>query len=333
MSIPTAFLLHPAAELHDTGPGHPECSARIAGIASAVAALSLELGERVLPLSPGLADPAELLRVHPPELVEGVRLAVETADSVGHPIEFAQETIVSAESWEAILGSLAGAIEAVDGVIDGRWRNAFVATRPPGHHCGTASPMGFCPVNTVAVLARRLIETGEAERVLVVDWDIHHGNGTQEIFFGDPTVFYLSLHQSPWYPGTGGAHERGEGAGRDATLNVPLPAGTDGSTFLAALDAALARVRGRFEPDFVLVSSGFDALATDPLGGFTLQPSDFHAATRILMRYAEEVCAGRIVALLEGGYDPVATGRATAAVLRALAGIEEADPTLPSSSG
>ena len=244
-------------------------------------------------------------------------------------MEFAPETIVSDASWDAVLGSLGAAMAACDGVLDGRFANAFVATRPPGHHCSVDAAMGFCPVNTIAVVARRLLDEGHAERVLIVDWDVHHGNGTQDVFVADPDVFFLSLHEWPQYPGTGAADERGVGAGEGTTLNVPLPAGTDGPAFLAALREALDRALATFTPDFVLVSSGFDALASDPLGGFALEPSDFHAATTILMETAGAACGGRIVALLEGGYDPRATGLATVAVLRALAGIRVADPTLP----
>lgn len=327
MPVTTGFLLHPAAADHDTGPGHPERSARIEAIRSAVEAEMPGLAGRVEQVAPSLADPAELLRVHPAEHLEQVRAAVAMAGQVGQPVEFAPETIVSAASWEAILGALGGVLEAVTRVADGRWQNAFVAARPPGHHCSARVPMGFCPVNTVAVVARHLLEEGAAERVLIVDWDVHHGNGTQDIFWSDPEVFYLSLHQSPWYPGTGGAQEIGEGAGRGTTLNVPLAAGTRGRSWLDALAGALGRVEADFAPDVVLVSSGFDALAADPLGGFELEPSDFHAATRILMGYAERACGGRVVALLEGGYAVRETAHATVEVLRALAGLDVSDST------
>jgi len=284
------------------------------------------LAEQVMPEP---ADERELLRVHPASHLDAVKKAVALSAAEGRPLQFAPETVVSDATWDAILGSLGAAIAACEGVIDGRFRNAFVATRPPGHHCNADTAMGFCPVNTVAVVARRLLEEGQAERVLIVDWDVHHGNGTQDIFYADPAVFYMSLHEWPQFPGTGAASERGEGAGKGTTLNVPLPAGTDGPAFLDALRSGLDEVLETFEPDFVLVSSGFDALAADPLGGFLLEPSDFHTATAILSETVGPACDGRIVALLEGGYDPRATGLATVAVLRSLAGIAEADPTLP----
>ncbi len=329
MTPPTAFLLHPAASLHDTGWGHPEHQGRLRALASSVGKDMLALHGRAEQVMPDPADESELLRVHPASHLEAVKRAVELSAAEGRPLEFAPETVVSDATWDAILGSLGAAITACDGVVNGRFRNAFVATRPPGHHCNADTAMGFCAVNTVAVVARRLVDERQADRVLIVDWDVHHGNGTQDIFRADPDVFYLSLHEWPQFPGTGAASERGGGAGEGTTLNVPLPAGTDGPAFLDALRSALDRVLETFEPDFVLVSSGFDGLAADPLGGFLLEPSDFHAATAILSERVGSVCDGRIVALLEGGYDPRATGLATVAVLRSLAGIPEADPTLP----
>jgi acetoin utilization deacetylase AcuC-like enzyme len=289
----------------------------------------LALHGRAEQIAPEPADPDELLRVHTQAHVAALRAAVARAVEAGRPVEFAPETIVSDASWDAVLGSLGAAITACEGVLDGRYANAFVATRPPGHHCSADVAMGFCPTNTIAIVARRLLEMGRAGRVLIVDWDVHHGNGTQDVFEADPDVFYLSLHEWPQYPGTGAGSETGVGPGEGTTLNVPLPTGTDGPTFLRALRAALERSLDTFVPDFVLVSSGFDALAADPLGGFLLEPSDFHTATTILMETVGAACDGRIVALLEGGYEPRATGLATVATLRALAGIPVADPTLP----
>ncbi|MDT8367974.1 MAG: histone deacetylase [Longimicrobiales bacterium] len=329
MTTPTAFILHPAASLHDTGWGHPEHQGRLRALASSVGRDMFALHGRAEQVMAEPADRSELVRVHSDAHVAALDRAVARAAAEGRPVEFGPETPVSAASLEAILGSLGAGIAAVDGVLSGRFRNAFVATRPPGHHCTAEVAMGFCPVNTIAVLARRVLDEGQAERVLIVDWDVHHGNGTQEIFWRDPDLFYLSLHEWPLFPGTGAADETGAGPGAGTTLNRPLRAGTDGATFAAELRAALRDALDRFTPDLVLVSCGFDGLATDPLGGFELEPSDYHAATRILMEAVERVCGGRIVALLEGGYDPRTTGFATVAVLRALAGVDVADPTLP----
>jgi acetoin utilization deacetylase AcuC-like enzyme len=182
--------------------------------------------------------------------------------------------------------------------------------------------MGFCAVNHVAVAARHLQATGAAERVAIVDWDVHHGNGTQDIFYRDPTVFFLSLHQFPFYPGTGARDERGEAEGLGATLNVPLPAGTTGAAYRRAFAQALTLAGDAFRPDFVLISAGFDALARDPLGGMLLEPGDFFELAREVVHWAERACSGRVVALLEGGYHPARAGQAVAATLGALAGLD-----------
>jgi acetoin utilization deacetylase AcuC-like enzyme len=200
--------------------------------------------------------------------------------------------------------------------------SAFVATRPPGHHATATEAMGFCLVNHVAVAARHLQATGRAERIAIVDWDVHHGNGTQAIFEEDPTVFFLSLHQAPpFYPGTGQAEEVGLGAGRGTTRNVPLPAGTDGTAFGRALQEALAEAATTFRPDMILISAGYDALAADPLGGMALEPQDYYDLTRQVMAWADAEAAGRVVAVLEGGYAPRPTGAAVVATLRAMTGL------------
>jgi acetoin utilization deacetylase AcuC-like enzyme len=236
-------------------------------------------------------------------------------------VEVGAETPLSGASWDAIRGSAGAALTAVDGVAGGTFRNAFVATRPPGHHASAERAMGFCAVNHVAVAARHLQATGAAERVAIVDWDVHHGNGTQDIFYEDPSVFFLSLHQSPFYPGTGAAGERGRGAGSGTTLNVPLPAGTRGPEYGRALRGALRRAEEAFAPNFLLVSAGYDALARDPVGGMALEPGEFFDLTLDVMAWADRACEGRIVALLEGGYEPRRTGEAAVATLGALAGL------------
>jgi acetoin utilization deacetylase AcuC-like enzyme len=330
----TAFLLHPASALHDTGWGHPEHQGRLRALSSTVGRDMLALHGRVEQVAtPAEADEAPLYRVHERAYVAHVRDTVERAAAAGTQMALDPETPVSGESWNAGLGNLGVALQAAGDVAAGRYGNAFVATRPPGHHATPDRAMGFCLFNTVAATARWLQDGGQAERVLVVDWDVHHGNGTQDIFWRDPSVFFLSLHQYPHWPGTGGADERGEGAGEGATLNVPLAPGTPREDYHARFEEALDRTFEVFTPDFVLVSSGFDALAGDPLGGQQLEPEDFHRLTRTLLARAEATCGGRLVALLEGGYHPARTGLAAVAVLRALAGVEPADPTLPAHEG
>jgi acetoin utilization deacetylase AcuC-like enzyme len=255
-----------------------------------------------------------------------VRSAVEAAAGRSGRVALDPDTQVSPASWDAALGSVAASLTAARHVSDGRFRNAFVATRPPGHHATPDRAMGFCLFNSVAVVARQLQKEGRAERVLIVDWDVHHGNGTQDIFWEDPSVFFISLHQFPHWPGTGRADEVGGGHGRGFTRNVPLPASTPRDTYLKRYEESLDSVLNGFHPDFILVSSGFDVLAGDPLGGQLLEPEDMHALTRRLMARADESCGGRVVVLLEGGYDVRRTGLGAVAVMRALADVGEADP-------
>jgi acetoin utilization deacetylase AcuC-like enzyme len=319
----TGFFLHPAAPLHDPGWGHPDHQGRLRSLASAVGKDLLILHGRVTQFESRLATMQELLRVHSEDHLEHVLHVCGRAEAAGRSLEVGPETLVSAGSREAVLGSTGAVLEAVERVADGTLTNAFVATRPPGHHATRGRAMGFCPVNHVAAGARHLLETGRARRVAIVDWDVHHGNGTQEIFWQDPAVYYLSLHQWPSYPGSGAESERGVGEGRGTTRNVPLPPGTDGAAYRAAFQKALEESAAEFEPDFILVSAGYDALAEDPLGGFLLEASDFHALTLEVLAWASRVCGGRVVAALEGGYDPEATGRAVVATLRGLAGVED----------
>jgi len=319
--LPTGFFLHEAAPLHDTGWGHPEHQGRLPALAGTIGKDLPALHGRVEHFEgrPALRD--ELLRVHPAPYLDHIVAACAEARREGTRVLVGEEAPVSGASLEAILGSAGAALDAGERVCDGQLRNAFVATRPPGHHASAERAMGFCIVNHVAVLARHLQATGRAERVAIVDWDVHHGNGTQDVFWSDPTVFFLSLHQSPHYPGTGAATETGAGPGRGTTHNVPIAAGTAGDDYRALLDEALTLVEDSFQPDAILISSGFDALAGDPLGGLLLEPEDFAEMTRRVMSWADRICGGKVIALLEGGYDPPRTALAAGGVLRALAGV------------
>ena len=325
---PVGFLLHPEAPLHDTGWGHPEHQGRLRALSSAVGRDLLVLNEKVVQVDPGQVTDEDLLRVHRPEYLALLRGAVEQAEKEAGLVSLDADTIVSAASWGAATGSSAALLTAAERVADGTLSSAFVATRPPGHHATPDRAMGFCLINHVAVAARWLQATGRAERVLIVDWDVHHGNGTQDTFYDDGTVFYLSLHQSPHYPGTGAANETGVGEGAGWTLNVPLPAGTDAAEYRQHFSHALEQGLETCRPDFILISAGFDVMAGDPLGGMLLEPEDIHALTREVMVVAakgsgdDDSGGVGIVATLEGGYDPARTGLGAAAVLRALAGID-----------
>ena len=320
-SAPTAFLMHHAAVLHDTGWGHPEHQGRLRAVASAVKNDLVVLHDRVEQIAPGAAREEDLALVHSEELIASVRGAVDAAEAGGRPVALDADTRVSGASWEAALGTAGAGLEAAHGVAEGRFRNAFVAARPPGHHATPDRAMGFCLFNNIAVAAASLRARGLAERVLIVDWDVHHGNGTQDAFYDDPAVFFLSLHQYPHYPGTGAAHETGRGRGEGFTINVPLAARTPRRDYLEVFAMALETAVSRSAPDFVLVSSGFDVLAGDPLGGQLLEPADLHEMTLRVMDAADRCCGGRVVVFLEGGYDPPRTGAGCVSVIRALAGV------------
>ena len=224
---------------------------------------------------------------------------------------------MSPGTWEAALRSAGGAVFAVDEVFGGRAVNAFVATRPPGHHAERATPMGFCFFNNAAVAARHARESHGAERVAIVDFDVHHGNGTQDIFWDDRAVMYASTHEMPLYPGTGARGERGE---HDQIVNAPLSAGDGGDTFREAIETVIIPRIADFAPDLIIISAGFDGHYRDPLGNLQLREEDFAWATRALMRLADRRCHGRIVSLLEGGYDLLGLSRSVAAHVQALMG-------------
>jgi acetoin utilization deacetylase AcuC-like enzyme len=316
------FFLHPASPLHDTGWAHPEHQGRLRALASTVGKDLLELHGHVEQMEAGEASREDLLRVHTPAHVERVRAACLQAEKHERLVSLEADTIVSSASWAAAVGSAGTGIAAARAVAEGRIGAAFVAARPPGHHATPDRAMGFCLFNNVAVTARWLQASGHADRVLVVDWDVHHGNGTQDAFYDDDTVFFLSLHQWPHYPGTGSDREMGTGRGEGFTLNVPLPAGTPAEAYRARFESALDVALARFTPDFVLVSAGFDAMAGDPLGNLQLRPDDLHAMTRQVVAVAAEACSGHVVALLEGGYDMDNLGRGALAVVRGLAGLD-----------
>jgi acetoin utilization deacetylase AcuC-like enzyme len=307
---------------HNPGRGHPERAARLEAVAAGVADSGLD-GE-VLTLPARDATPEELERVHTPEHLARVQSLCESG---GGALDL--DTSVSERSWAAAVRAAGAGLAAVDALSRGEGAAAFLALRPPGHHARPAVPMGFCLVNNVAVTAAALAAAGE--RVCVVDYDAHHGNGTQEIFYADPGVLYVSLHEWPLYPGTGRLDETGAGPGAAATCNLPLPAGATGDVYLRAFDDVIEPLIERFTPGWILVSAGFDAHRADPLTGLGLSAGDYGA---LAARMAELAPApGRLIAFLEGGYDLDALRTSVAATLPPLVGAPARSVESPTAGG
>jgi len=324
MPANTALVGHGDCALHDTGWGHPEHQGRLPAILSAIERDTPALIEHLEQREAIVADPALIELVHPRAHIDAVRSAARQARDSGQSLHLDPDTVVSHASWDAALAAVGCVVTAVDLVLDGSYDAAFALSRPPGHHAPVDRAMGFCLFNNVAVAARHAQRRG-MERVLVVDWDVHHGNGTQDIFYEDASVYYLSTHLSPHYPGTGAAQERGARAGLNATRNVPMPHGIGADEYHRAFDAALEATLAEFSPDLVIVSAGFDCLAGDPLGGMMLEPRDLHAITCRLREATRPSAGGRMICALEGGYAPPRVGKGVVAVLRALCGLPPQD--------
>lgn len=307
----TAVICDPQFLLHTTG-AHPECPERLTVIQKAFQAAGwLDASDpppeapsmhppdilRPIRLEPRPATREELLRVHSAEHVARVEAACREGEPCLDP-----DTPICSESFRIASLAAGGGLTALEAILEGRVVNAFVACRPPGHHATRARAMGFCLFNSVAVVAAHARAVYGIQRILIVDWDVHHGNGTQDIFWSDPGVYYVSLHQDPHYPWTGGARERGEGGGEGRTLNVPLVSHTRPDVYRQAFSRALETVLETFTPDLILISAGFDGHAQDPLGSLELQDADFGWMTDQLCGLARTHASGRLLSLLEGGY-------------------------------
>jgi acetoin utilization deacetylase AcuC-like enzyme len=310
------LLGHPDCLLH-RAPDHPERPERIAAIQAAIAADARTAGLEWAEPPPATVE--ELEAAHLPGYVEALLGATRRADDEGRGGWIDPDTWLGPGSGAAALASAGGAVEAVRRVLGGERRSALSLTRPPGHHATREVAMGFCLFNNVAVAACAALAAG-LERVAIVDFDVHHGNGTQDVFWERGDVLYVSTHQWPLYPGTGAASERGRGDGEGLTLNLPLPAGSGEAEYLQVFDAAIAPALRAHRPELILVSAGFDAHRDDPLAGMALTSAAYARLARRILDWSEELCAGRTAWVLEGGYNLDALAGSVVAVLAEIAG-------------
>jgi len=313
---PTALLRSPAFLGHETG-GHPENPRRTLAIDAELERAGLLADRPEVPFGPAPVE--AVTRVHDSRYVDAIAAAAEQGGGM-----LDADTVVEPDSVDVALLAAGAALAGVDAVLDGVVSRAFALGRPPGHHATPARGMGFCLFNSVAIAAAHALHRG-LERILIVDWDVHHGNGTQDAFYATDRVLFCSVHRHGrgFYPGTGAAAERGVGQGDGYTLNVPLPPGQDDAAYARVFADRILPAARAYRPELVLVSAGFDAHAADPLGGMAVTDAGFAALARSLVALADEepTCSGRLVAVLEGGYDPAALGRSVAAVVREMDGV------------
>jgi len=298
-----AFITHPIYLKHDTGPWHPERAERLGAVTDALEKSHLK--KKIETFTPVKATPELVATVHTNEYIDFVTNAIRDGR---HVLDFG-DTVVGDFSLEAAYFACGAVLKGIDLLAEGYFNRVFCAVRPPGHHAEPDQALGFCIFNNVAVAARYAIQTGLAERVLIVDWDVHHGNGTQHAFERDDTVFYYSLHRYPFYPGTGARIERGIEKGEGFTLNQPLSAGSDDSVYLSVFESDLEQIEQIFRPDLVIISNGYDAHRDDPLGGMRVTDAGFWKMSEIISRYAWRHCEGKILSVLEGGYNLDVLGR------------------------
>lgn len=308
----TGFVYDEACLLHNTGLLHPERPARLIAIMDELRKSGfLDTLIRI----PAIPAPLEwLTTIHTTQYIARVRAAC------GKGVEFidTRDVPVSSNSFQAALLAAGGPLAAIDAVMEGKVRNAFCAVRPPGHHALREKAMGFCIFNNVAIAARYVQQKHKLARVLIIDWDVHHGNGTETAFQSDPSILYFSVHQHPFYPHSGDKTFRHQGKNAGGHINVPLPAGSGRDQYLNACREILLPQAIEFQPDFILISAGFDAHKDDPLGSMTLEADDYADMARIVFEIAGKCCNGRIVAVLEGGYDLQGLAQSVAAVISVL---------------
>ncbi len=292
---PTQIYYHPLSLEHHTGYGHPERAERIVAILNRLESIDLEGVDWITP------RPASVKSIAANHDIDYIKMVERMASRGGGQLD--ADTALSSQSYRAALTSAGACIQAVDAVLSGEARNAFSINRPPGHHALRSMAMGFCLFNNIAIAARHAREAHDLKRVFIFDWDVHHGNGTQDSFYDDPSVFFCSIHQSPLYPGTGSALETGGGPGEGYTLNLPVSAGTRGPVYQRLLREKVIPAMEAFNPELLMISAGFDAHERDPLAGVLLTDEDFATMSRQALEAADQLCGGKVVAVLEGGYD------------------------------
>ena len=308
----TGFVYHADYLQHDMGPGHPESPQRLRAILARLEETGLL--PSLVRIDPRLATDDWVTQVHTNSYVKALRTR---APHQGY-VSLDPDTSMSPGSLNAAYLAAGGVLTAIDAIMDKRVDNAFCAVRPPGHHAEADHAMGFCLINNVAVAARYFQKRYGLERIAIVDWDVHHGNGTQHTFYKDPSVFFFSTHQYPYYPGTGAVDERGEGKGEGFTLNVPLPAGMGDQEYLEIFNHILRPALTAYKPDAIIISAGFDAHRDDPLAGMNLTDEGYKALTTVVQEIASEHAGGRILSCLEGGYSLAALAASVEGHLRML---------------
>lgn len=329
----TALIYDPVFLEHLTPPNHPERPQRIEVVMNVLKALNWLEREGLVQLAPRSASEDELALVHDRSYIHLVRaiaekVAIAEHHGGSHTRFFATDTYLSARSYDAAIKAAGAPLTAIDAIMNGQVDNAYCLVRPPGHHALPDEAMGFCLFNNVAIAAKYAIERHGLERVMIIDYDVHHGNGTQDIFYEDPHVLYFSTHQSPFYPGTGASDECGAGAGLGTTINVPLPATTGYETFEPVFRQVMAPAADRFNPQLILVSAGFDAHWNDPLGQMNISTAGFARLTEIIIQLAQQLCNGRLVMVQEGGYSLPAMAGCVASCINFLLGDDAAVDSL-----
>ena len=313
-----ALFYHPAYLEHVMG-DHPEAAGRLLGILAALDARGITENDLRKPCA---ADPDLLAAVHDPRYIAALEKGAESGGGY-----WDADTYISPGSYKAAVMAAGGAVAAVDAVMTGEQRAAFALVRPPGHHALYNSAMGFCLLNNVAIAAHHTARKYGVERVMIVDWDVHHGNGTQDLFYNSRNILFFTTHQYPFYPGTGAITETGEGSGEGYTVNVPLPAGVGDEGYIQVFDRVLVPLARRYKPQLVLISAGYDAHIADPLGEMAVSVAGFAEMALKVRRLADELCEGRVAAILEGGYNIEALAQSVVATIGMLGTASDAPQT------